>query len=754
MAKITPKFDFSSSEPAYTPTLIQHNTTPVPHNALKPAIFNEYERVMLTLANAIGDLAELTNVLPNGPQDIASIIRALMDKYADKVTTRSLEVTGSASIGAMRLEWKNNQQYYVGDIIVYEKKLYRCKEQHKAENMPFTYYISKWELIGGGGSTSIDVTMPAHGFRVGEVLCYYNTYIKAKANNRDTVGLFVVSKVADEDNFTIMQGGYFKLDDDTNLQGIIEGGASYFTPNTLYYLSPTINGGITATEPYISQPVIFAISETEGYVLCQRPQNVSIPLSDEFTYNPGQQSYNLSYQPATNSNLLVIVDNYILPSTSYSINNNTITLTDTYDDTTKIRVVYYATHAYNPAASLKEYKFTTNNPTGPGNYVLEEAPIAKQYLIVSLNGEILDSDDYELISNVFTLNIPSQDDVLRILVILESRVVAPDLLGISDNTIPGEKILQGSIMPSKLHPDILARLTTTWKDVLKPGVYDAITGEITSTTEATLSSGSMLISDANNVLHYYELSNSTTVTLQNNTCHIIAYITYDQFKIPTLHIESKLTTDTLPANSIIICTVVFNNSTPTEIVYTYSNYGKQIDFNAPQGNQPFTVTSTTKVNNLNSDLLDGYHASTSASANTIILRDSSGRAKVAAPSAADDIANKGYVDGHHAFVESGSNTNGQWIKFSDGTMICYRWPTTYGSGPVFVWNFPTRFAEKPIAFNCVQGDPNATNSGFVFVGHFSDVSPSAATAQNRYIPGSGVGPLPFSGALLAIGRWK
>jgi len=456
MAKITPKFDFSSSEPAYTPTLIQHNTTPVPHNALKPAIFNEYERVMLTLANAIGDLVELTNVLPNSPQDIASIIRALMDKYADKVTTRSLEVTGSASIGAMRLEWKNNQQYYVGDIIVYEKKLYRCKEQHKAENMPFTYYISKWELIGGGGSTSIDVTMPAHGFRVGEVLCYYNTYIKAKANNRDTIGLFVVSKVADEDNFTIMQGGYFKLDNGTNLQGIIEGGASYFTPNTLYYLSPTITGGITATEPYISQPVIFAISETEGYVLCQRPQNVSIPLSDEFTYNPGQQSYNLSYQPATNSNLLVIIDNYILPSTSYSINNNTITLTDTYDDTTKIRVVYYATHAYNPAASLKEYKFTTNNPTGPGNYVLEEAPIAKQYLIVSLNGEILDSGDYELISNVFTLNIPSQDDVLRILVILESRVVAPDLLGISDNTIPGEKILQGSIMPSKLHPDILA----------------------------------------------------------------------------------------------------------------------------------------------------------------------------------------------------------------------------------------------------------------------------------------------------------
>ena len=42
------------------------------------------------------------------------------------------------------------------------------------------------------------------------------------------------------------------------------------------------------------------------------------------------------------------------------------------------------------------------------------------------------------------------------------------------------------------------------------------------------------------------------------------------------------------------------------------------------GTAPLTVTSTTKVTNLNADLLDGYHANSASTASTIALRDSSG----------------------------------------------------------------------------------------------------------------------------------
>jgi hypothetical protein len=45
------------------------------------------------------------------------------------------------------------------------------------------------------------------------------------------------------------------------------------------------------------------------------------------------------------------------------------------------------------------------------------------------------------------------------------------------------------------------------------------------------------------------------------------------------------------------------------------------------GGAPFAVGSTTKVENLNADLLDGFNSSVTASANTIALRDGAGRLK-------------------------------------------------------------------------------------------------------------------------------
>ncbi len=52
--------------------------------------------------------------------------------------------------------------------------------------------------------------------------------------------------------------------------------------------------------------------------------------------------------------------------------------------------------------------------------------------------------------------------------------------------------------------------------------------------------------------------------------------------------------------------------------------GIQFISTATTGTPPLQVSSTTKVTNLNADLLDGYDASTSATANTVAVRDSSG----------------------------------------------------------------------------------------------------------------------------------
>lgn len=62
------------------------------------------------------------------------------------------------------------------------------------------------------------------------------------------------------------------------------------------------------------------------------------------------------------------------------------------------------------------------------------------------------------------------------------------------------------------------------------------------------------------------------------------------------------------------------------------------------GTSPLAVTSTTVNTNFNAEFVGGFRASQTATASTAIVRDASGRGKVAAPAAVDDIARKDTVD--------------------------------------------------------------------------------------------------------------
>lgn len=84
-----------------------------------------------------------------------------------------------------------------------------------------------------------------------------------------------------------------------------------------------------------------------------------------------------------------------------------------------------------------------------------------------------------------------------------------------------------------------------------------------------------------------------------------------------------------------------------------------------------------------------------------------------------DKADKSYVDNElasKAIIESGSNTNGIYIKYGDGTMICYNnkifsnVPMTTATGALFTtgelsWTYPIKFIQMP----SVSIIPRATN---------------------------------------------
>ena len=130
------------------------------------------------------------------------------------------------------------------------------------------YQLTWVEMTGGGSSSSgggstYPIIQVGHGFTVGKVLTLSgSTFVTAEANiaaNADVVG--IVSAVSDADNFTLATGGYV-----TGLSGLSAG--------STYYLSPTVAGGLTATEPstigQISKPILLADTATSGYFINYR----------------------------------------------------------------------------------------------------------------------------------------------------------------------------------------------------------------------------------------------------------------------------------------------------------------------------------------------------------------------------------------------------------------------------------------------------------------------------------------------------
>ena len=149
-----------------------------------------------------------------------------------------------------------------------------------------------------------------------------------------------------------------------------------------------------------------------------------------------------------------------------------------------------------------------------------------------------------------------------------------------------------------------------------------------------------------------------------------------------------------------------------------------------------------------------HGATNAATANRIILRDASGRAKVAAPSASDDIATKGYVDSC-IIEETGSNTNGKYVKFANGLMICTRtvsFPFDNASNPNATvtnnYNFPANFKVAP--YGNVSGSSASTERASILC----DLFVGTTTTQWTVVcPGGYISSAPTL-YLVAIGWWE
>lgn len=115
----------------------------------------------------------------------------------------------------------------------------------------------------------------------------------------------------------------------------------------------------------------------------------------------------------------------------------------------------------------------------------------------------------------------------------------------------------------------------------------------------------------------------------------------------------------------------------------------------------------------------------------------------------------------NSIVESGSNTNGTYIKYADGTMICTKiinavtsitntWGSLYESGDVDLGDFPETFISKPII--------SVTNASDVGAGAMIEAVFGVSTTSAgqcwlcRGTPRAST--VPYMLNIIAIGKWK
>lgn len=111
------------------------------------------------------------------------------------------------------------------------------------------------ETLAKGGD-DLPITQTSHGFSIGDAV-YINQstglWGKAKSDSVDTLGIGIVSS-ATANTFTLTTEGYI-----SSLTGLTKG--------AFYYVSDVTAGLLTVTEGVYSNPLLQAISTTEGIVL-------------------------------------------------------------------------------------------------------------------------------------------------------------------------------------------------------------------------------------------------------------------------------------------------------------------------------------------------------------------------------------------------------------------------------------------------------------------------------------------------------
>ena len=141
------------------------------------------------------------------------------------------------------------------------------------EKKMFQVVDTELQPVGGAGGTTIEIDQTAHGLAVGEGIRHDGAnWVKALADDGATLATFVVTEVPNVNKFIAYQFGRVEIT------------AHGFTVGQYYFLSNSVAGQATSTEPITdySNPLFYVESANFLQVMVYRPSVVGeqTPLND------------------------------------------------------------------------------------------------------------------------------------------------------------------------------------------------------------------------------------------------------------------------------------------------------------------------------------------------------------------------------------------------------------------------------------------------------------------------------------------
>ena len=162
------------------------------------------------------------------------------------------------------------------------------------------------------------------------------------------------------------------------------------------------------------------------------------------------------------------------------------------------------------------------------------------------------------------------------------------------------------------HPAKASEFNTLLRGAINPGIYSG--GAITYTGSSAVATIAPFVAylktdeAGSNKLVRVETRTNTLITVAIGTPVLSITYTWSDIENNWLDFHQRATGSSAIAYEVCLGEVTFSGANINGVIYTGKTWGTQLVSDVPVGVAPMSIISTTKVNNLNVEMVDGYHA--------------------------------------------------------------------------------------------------------------------------------------------------